>query len=234
MKNIAVIALENALDEVIQQKNIAVRDAAKPFDNKIAELRAAIAKLQNNDIDSENSIAEHLTLTYKYPTAKRGRKPKFINSLIYPTKGTILSKLLYVIREAGRFVTIREIASSVKVYEPNINEDVIKERFGKHIDKFKRARKIVSYRIGSRRNVLYGLPEWMKDDKVIPGREHNPEALIDPVEDFPKDDIVNWGGEKSDISFNRKLELPDITAPFKVANEVKKATDALYKYLKNK
>jgi hypothetical protein len=186
MKNVAIIALLRAREEFIEQKNAAVRRAAKPFDDKIADIDAAIAKIDDKELPQPLSKPA-------YTGAKRGRKPKVIHSLAYPFNGSVLTKLLYVIKDAGRFVNIREIAGMVKTFEPNVNEEIIKLRFGKHIDKYKKLGRIVSYQVGTKRNTVYGFPQWLKDGKVLSGREHNNDTLIDPVpiEENEVDRILN-------------------------------------------
>lgn len=176
MKSISIIALEKAIEELEQRKTAAVRSAAKPYDDKIAALR--------KDISILSGAAQEPALIYSQPVykgAKRGRKPQLYNSLIYPNKGTVVSKLIYTIKEIGRFATIGEIAVLINMYEPAMNKDFIKEKFGKHINKYKDKGLLLSYKIGSRRNTVYGLPEWFVDGKPLPERQHDKNALIDKV-----------------------------------------------------
>jgi hypothetical protein len=179
VKDISVILLERGIEELEQQKNSAVRAAAKPFDDKILLLRQGIAKLENKELPTV--IVDTNVVAHTYKGSKRGRKARITTSFVYPKNGTVLSKLLYVIKEAGRFLTIGEIANCVKVYEPNVSADLIKMRFGKHIDKYKKLGHLVSYVVGSRRNTVYGLPTWYSEGKPSPGREHDPDALIDKI-----------------------------------------------------
>lgn len=181
MKSISVIALEQVIEQLEQQKKSAMNAAAKPFNDKIASIRMDIAKLEGTEINS--TVSEKRP----YSGAKRGRKPAIastIQSFVYPLKGTVISKLLYSIKELGRFATIAEIATVIKTYEPHMPFEFIKDKFGKHIDKYRTRGYIVSYRIGSKRNTVYGLPAWLKDGKAIEGREHDPDALIDKVFDI--------------------------------------------------
>lgn len=175
MKSISIIALEKAIEELEQRKTAAVRSAAKPYDDKIADLRKDIAILSGVE------VPQSLTFSQPVYKKKRGRKPKLYHSLVYPIKGTIIARLLYTIKEIGRFATINEIATIVHTYEPAMSNDSIKEKFGKHINKYKDKGLLISYKIGSRRNTVYGLPEWFENGKPLIERQHDVNALIDKV-----------------------------------------------------
>jgi len=172
--NIAISALLRTKDEVIHQRNEAVRSAAKPYDTQLSELDLALNKLTDTPTLAPISTPP--------VDIVKGNKRKVYNSLVYPLHGTVLAKLLFIIKEVGRFITISEIAAFAKTYE-NISEIVIKDRFSKHMNKYKNQGIIYSYQVGSRRNMVYGLPEWVKShdgkEMVSEYYKHNEDALID-------------------------------------------------------
>lgn len=169
----AILAIDREIERTQQEQDEAVKNAARPFIQKIADLRVSRELLQKELGDNEQPIK-------LYTGKKRGRKPKLQISLSYPLQGTVLQKLSYVLNEIARFATIREIASMVMMFEPKMQEAIIKERFSKHITKFRFKGYIVSYKIGSQRNTVYGFPKWLDENKKpLEGREPDTTVLID-------------------------------------------------------
>lgn len=171
----AIQAIDRDIIQTERERDEAVKQAAKSYEIKLAELRAAKAVLSNKK--------ELGVITKPYTGKRRGRKPKVINSYGYPNTGSVLQKFLYVLNEIGHFASIREIAAYIRSHEPTLLEDDIKEKFTKHTYKYRNKGIIHSYTVVTKRNTVYGFPEWLdKEGKVKEGREHDPDFLTDKIE----------------------------------------------------
>lgn len=164
----SIAALIKARDIAFKLRNDAIKAAVKPFDEEIAEYDAVINQIKNGFTNDGKSAA--IGGKWGSIPKKRGRKPKEIKEGVYPIDEAIHLKFRYILKDAKHFLSIREVAERVKLYEPAENEVLIKHRFGKHIDKFKAKGYLCSY--GSGLNTFYGLPEWLKENGDIkPGFE---------------------------------------------------------------
>jgi hypothetical protein len=176
---VAISALQREIDRLERERDEAVKKAIKevsqPFTVEITDLRASITQLKGEELSVQ--------ISKPYSGRKRGRKPKLGNSYGYPKEGAILFKLIYILKHLGRFSTIKEIADYAKTYEPPMPIELLREKFTKHTYKYKLKGFIDSYQIRTKRNTVYGLPQWIIDGKVVEGREHDPEALIDKLPD---------------------------------------------------
>jgi hypothetical protein len=104
-----------------------------------------------------------------------------------------------VLKVANRFVSISEIAQLIKRYEPNANEALIKTSFGKHTAKYKAKELIHTYSVGSFRNTVYGLPEWIdQEGKALPEYKHSSTAFGN-----------TWRGNWTDLFAGSNLTEPN-------------------------
>lgn len=182
--NTAILALQKAREDVLKRRNNALKQVSSQFDEELQSLDEAIDVLRQ-PIKRTARVKDG---TKPYTGRKRGRKPKSLSSTVYPLHGSVVAKFLFILKEANRFVSIREIAQRVKSHEPALNEVLIKNNFTKHTDKYRAKGYIHSYQVdNSKRKTVYGLPTWVnEDDEVLPGFEHDPNCFI-------KDALIELG-----------------------------------------
>ena len=175
MSRIVIKTLEEKKEQILKERNEAMMLAAEPFNVQLAELNNGIAYY----LDMEKEVAaNNITLSTPKPVAKRGRQPRSVIPLfeVYPLEGSIIERLVHILRESGKFLSMAQVAERVKQYQPEENEVLLKEKFGKHTVKYKAAGHIVT--IGTRRSILYGLPEWLDENKK-PLDEYMPKSAIE-------------------------------------------------------
>jgi hypothetical protein len=197
MTNNAVALIRSAKEAALKNRALAVSKAAKPFDEEIGAydkaLRqlgaapAAKAKTAKKAPAKKKTAPKKKAAAPAKPKAAPAKKaaPKKKAAVktpvkkapaapgTYPKAGTVQEKMSFVIGEAKRFLSIQEVAESIKKHEPAAGAlDLIKRRFGKHIDKFRQQGKIVSYLDEPTGKVYYGLPAYLKEGKAVKGHEH--------------------------------------------------------------
>lgn len=198
-RDIVIAALMRQQQEQEQLMAIAIDNVAKPYRENIAKIQLAMKQykelnnigIDHDDIKPSNVIPIKVTeKTYNaYVGKKRGRKTvnRFIEHVAYPLDGTIWEKFVFVIKKAGRFISMAEVAKLVKEFEPHLSEIAIKEKFGKHTAKFKDRGYITSVQVnGNQLNTFYGLPEWLIEGKIAEGRGYSMDAVL-----YKKDQFIN-------------------------------------------
>jgi hypothetical protein len=188
MTNNAIALLKIARENVVKNRAAAVQKAAKPFDDEIAAYDKAIHQVSGatpvkvkkatpeKKGKSKKKVApvkaKKVPVKKAAPAKKVAAKKTVRRTTTggYPSAGTILEKMSYIISQPKKFLGIQEIAAHVKKHEGGEPAD-IKRRFSKHIDKFRRQGKIVSYKDKGSNTVYYGLPGYMKDSKPVKAHE---------------------------------------------------------------
>jgi hypothetical protein len=161
--DVVIEILEREREDVLKQRNDAMKIAAEPFNIRIAAIEDGIQQRKEalrNQKPLDSSLNEYIK-------KRKSRKcPAIVDFEVYPLEGSVIDRFRYILKEAKRFLHIREVAEMVKQYEPNEDVTLIKNRFGKHVDKFKAAGLLVTF--GKGHTLYYGLPDWIEAGSVKP------------------------------------------------------------------
>ncbi|MDA3904952.1 MAG: hypothetical protein PF484_02640 [Bacteroidales bacterium] len=133
------------------------------FINELKKERAILSKRLDAIealLDSYDSNVTHITNVSK----KKDEN--------YPSEGSYLTQIAYVIKREGRFLHNREIADALKAYS-NKEMDFLKRRISAVLSKAKEKEgNLTSIRVGaSIRNTFWGSIEWLDENKE-PFKDH--------------------------------------------------------------
>jgi len=158
--DLAIKALQNTINDVENRRLAAMNAAALPFDKEISQLKNAIILLKggNRSVPYNNQTG----------VKKRGRPSKQVQvPNTYPYGQSVLTRFLFILKEADCFLDIGEIAERVNGYEPDKKLEDLKRQFGKHVNKYRSNGDIVTEKIEGGKYIFYGLPSFMKDGKIL-------------------------------------------------------------------
>lgn len=171
-----------------------LRASLKELDAKEARADDDYAKIKKNIADERRELHKAIELIESYyvangekPKETRGRKAEEFDPYNYPYQGTFFNKLLFAIYSSKRFLHAREIADFIIRKEASYNTPDFIALVGRRLWKLQDAKKIVQYRAGSSlRNIVYGMPEWLDENKKIK-KGYEPEqakSMFDGIEDL--------------------------------------------------
>jgi hypothetical protein len=182
--------IKTARETALKNRTAAIAKAAAAFDKEIEFYDKALRQLGNSSPETKSpaknaskkstprkAIGKKKAAPAKKATpSKKSVKatkaaPAAKSSSGYPAKGSVLEKIHYLISQAGRFVSMQQIADGVRKHEPSQKEDAIKRRFSKHIGTFRKRGELASYKTADNM-IVYGKPEYLENGKPKSGRDN--------------------------------------------------------------
>lgn len=165
-ENIAVKIIKDSIKGIEDQLQIDIALIYKEANDKLSDLKKALSLINGTDI-----LKEKLDILTEQKRRTRKTKQKIYDSNTYPIENDVLSKLKFILRKGNKFMDLNEIADEVKKYEPNLDIEEIKTKFGKHINLYRKRNEIVTDKTEGSKFIYIGLPHFMQDGKILEKHE---------------------------------------------------------------
>lgn len=194
MKKPSQIAIDALLSKIQEreQQQAEIRDTMEGLQvtydlaqEDIDELKAAIELLEKGVRKVRSDKGAHRNghsvpaaeVGIKIQKTRRGRNKRVLTQ--YDPSATFEQKVVFVIKEANRFLHNREIAERLYAHDPAISKEYSVNRLSGIAARFAAKGDIVLHKEGgSTRNTFYGLPLWKDGDKITKGHEFDPKMLV--------------------------------------------------------
>jgi hypothetical protein len=161
-ENIAVKILKETIKGIEHQREVDIALIYKEANDKLSDLKKALSL-----INGINVLKENQEILSEQKKRIRNRKQKEYDLNTYPLENDVLSKMKFILRKEDRFMDLNEIADEVKKYEPNLDIEDIKTKFGKHINLYRQRNEIVTDKTEGSKYIYIGLPSFMQDGKIL-------------------------------------------------------------------